>query len=105
MTSASLETSLIGQRVETFDHHAAGTVQAIEADQLLVKPAILPAYWINEILVRSVDDDAVRLQVDRRSLGRYMRDDPAGKPGPKSRRMASNWRVAIASLFSALWFV
>ncbi|MGE3076084.1 MAG: hypothetical protein AB7N24_09405 [Dehalococcoidia bacterium] len=101
MTTESLDPLLVGQRVETFDHHLAGTVQAINADHVLVKPAILPAYWINEILIRSVRDDTVRLQVDRRRLQSYMQEDAAcGASG--GLRSTPKWVLALASLLTSL---
>ncbi len=90
------ELPVSGKRVETFDHRMAGVVEkATSEGWLLVKPARKSPFWINEILVRAVSGDTVRLHVDRRGLRKYQRPITQG-------RVASSGRAARLALWGAM---
>lgn len=60
-----------GLVVETFDGHRVGSVAAVEPNLVLIRPSHGKPFWLDEILVRDVEESRVVLQVERSLLKRY----------------------------------
>lgn len=74
--------------VRSFDNHPLGTVDATDDARLLLQPKHGPAFWIDNVLVRSVAEDTITLHIERSTLDRY------APPSSRHRSLWPSWSWA-----------